>query len=175
LYSRRRAVVNPFTSLHINLHTALDQSGISFAVGGFDISLNEHQTGAFASHWKPHAWVIVGETDYIFGKQRFIAHFPRAQDTVPRPVLTRAWDGNLRAIAYALKGKFHRRITLVPEITTEGQKKRRNVRYRDLRVGQKVELLIELDRIGLRRRLFLKGVEVIEQEEDVKLRKLSES
>jgi hypothetical protein len=168
--------MNPFHTLKGQLGTALDNSGIKFAVGGFDISLNEHEAGAFSPHWKPHASLFIHDAYIRVAGAWLRAHFPKEKSAVPSPVKTYAWDGNLRAIAYALKGNFHRRITLASTTNAEGQRQRRNVRYRDLKAEQKVELLIALNRIGLYRRLFLHGAELVvdDDEDDVLIGKPSE-
>lgn len=156
--------MSPFHALKILVRTALKQSNINLAVGGFDISINEHETGAFTPHWKPHAWIFVPESELLFGNQQLRAHFPSNKTTVPSPFKAYPWNGNLAAIAYALKGSFQRRVTLAAKTNPIGSKKRRNVRYRDLRARQKLELLIALDRGGLQCRVFLHGAKLVEED-----------
>ena len=36
---------------------------IEQAIGGFDISANEHVNSKFAPHWRPHAWFFVSTKD----------------------------------------------------------------------------------------------------------------
>jgi hypothetical protein len=42
---------DPFRSLRSLLDSSLAAAQIDVAIGGFDLSLNEHHTGGFASHW----------------------------------------------------------------------------------------------------------------------------
>lgn len=165
--------MSPFHTLNIQLRADLKDGLIEFAVGGFDISFNEHETRSFATHWKPHAWLFVPTAQLLWGYQRLRAHFPRDKSTVPFPFKTYLWDGNPSAIAYALKGEFQRRTTLA-SVASHGLRRRRNVRYRALRSKQKVELLIALDRIGLHGRLFLKGAKAVEVDGEVKIRRANE-
>lgn len=148
--------MSPFKDLDRQLRAALRKARISLAIGGFDISMNEHQSGVFTPHWKPHAWVFVSEQEVLAKEKVLRAEFPKEKEAVPKPVMIKNWDGDIRAIAYATKAMFNRRVSLPRQQGKDGgATKRKNVRYRDLRAHQKMELLLALDRIGLRRRLFL--------------------
>ncbi len=52
-----------FLPLRHRLHRALRAAGIRQAIGGFDISANEHANGEFASHWRPQA---IGDAKALF-------------------------------------------------------------------------------------------------------------
>jgi hypothetical protein len=133
--------------------------------------MNEHETRDFPPHWKPHAWLFIPISKFYGYKLR--PHFPKDKNTVPRPLVKYLWDGNPSAIAYALKGNFQRRTTLGSRVNSVGFRTRRNVRYRNLRPKQKVELLIAMNRMGLRGRVFLKGAKMAEVDGNVKIRKLA--
>jgi hypothetical protein len=47
-----------FERLRRHFRAALKAAAIRLAIGGFDISMNEHQDGKFVSHWRPHAWIL---------------------------------------------------------------------------------------------------------------------
>ena len=47
-----------FQRLRSHLRVSLKVAGIRQAIGGFDISMNEHQDGKFVPHWRPHAWIL---------------------------------------------------------------------------------------------------------------------
>ena len=53
--------MTPFEPIADQLIEAIEAAKISKAIGGFDITLNEHQKGKFAPHWQPHAWILVPE------------------------------------------------------------------------------------------------------------------
>jgi hypothetical protein len=155
--------MTPFEPIAGQLVDAIEAAGISKAIGGFDITLNEHQKGKFPPHWQPHAWILVPKKEIRRRHMTFRKHFPKAIPTVCKPMMIKRFDGNLAGIAYALKGDFSRRVSLPKERRKNGAtKKRRNVRYRPLRARQKLELMLMLDRIGLESRVFLYGVEVID-------------
>jgi hypothetical protein len=154
--------VTPFELIAGQLIEAIEAARISKAIGGFDITLNEHQKGKFAPHWQPHAWILVPRGEIRRGDKIFRSHFPKAIPRVRRPVMIKRFNGNLAGIAYALKGDFSRRVSLPKARRRDGKGRSRNVRYRPLRARQKLELMLMLDRIGLESRVFLYGVEVID-------------
>jgi hypothetical protein len=154
--------VTPFEPIAGQLIEAIEAARISKAIGGFDITLNEHQKRKFAPHWQPHAWIFVLKKEIRLGEEAFRAQFPQAIPRVRRPVMIKRFNGNLAGIAYALKGDFSRRISLPKARRRDGKGRSRNVRYRPLRARQKLELMLMLDRIGLESRVFLFGVVVID-------------
>ena len=156
--------MNAFTEIGKQLILAFKAANITHALGGFDISINEHLTGDFAPHWRPHAWIFIKSRELTKkAERRLRKHFPADPLLIPKPVMIKRFNRSLTAIAYALKGDFQRRVTLPKNTNRDGStKKRRNVRYRPLRAKQKLELLMMLDRIGLESRVFLYGVEVID-------------
>ena len=154
--------MTPFEPIADQLIEAIEAAKISKAIGGFDITLNEHQKRKFAPHWQPHAWILVPKKEIRRRHMTFRKHFPKAIPTVCKPVMIKRFNGNLAGIAYALKGDFSRRISLPKARRRDGKGRSRNVRYRPLRARQKLELMLMLDRIGLESRVFLYGVEVID-------------
>jgi len=157
--------MNPFSKVGEQLISAFKAIRITHAVGGFDVSINEHLTGDFPAHWRPHAWIFLrkGELSRKAEKE-FRDQFPKDPLMVPKPVMIKRFDRNLAALAYALKGDFQRRVTLPRSTERDGSNKtRRNVRYRPLRARQKLELLLMLDRVGLEDRLFGYGMKVAER------------
>jgi hypothetical protein len=156
--------VSPFEPLREQLVEALKATGISRAIGGFDITMNEHQTESFDPHWQPHAWIFVPRREIRRREKTFREYFPKTKPAVRRPVMIKRFNRNLAGIAYAMKGDFSRRVSLPRQRRRNGKtKKRRNVRYRPLRAAQKVELMLMLDQIGLESRVFLYGVEMIDK------------
>ena len=141
-----------FLPLRHRLHRALRSAGIRQAIGGFDISMNEHVNGKFASHWRPHAWVFVATKDPKELKVCLKKEFPLSNQ-VRRPVQVVPFDYSLTGLAYAMKGDFSRRVSL-PRKRKGDLIIRRNTRNRPLRSMQKVELAVALHDAGLVDRLF---------------------
>jgi hypothetical protein len=157
--------MNPFTKVGERLIAAFKAIKISHAIGGFDISINEHLTGDFPAHWRPHTWIFLRKGELSRkGEKELRDQFPNDPLMIPKPVMIKRFDRNLAAIAYALKGDFQRRVTLPRSAERDGSTKtRRNVRYRHLRARQKVELLLMLDRVGLEGRVFAYGMRVAQR------------
>jgi hypothetical protein len=153
-----------------HLRVALRGAGIHTAVIGLDCSYNEDlrppQDGLepFETHLTVHAWAFIPAREFEAARSELQRFFPRTE-TVPRPIYARDFDGELAGIAYGYKTTFARRQTLPRVVSSEGQtNRRRNTRVRPLRSQQLVELLITLHRAGLRKRLFLKGVKIAEDD-----------
>jgi hypothetical protein len=133
-----------FQPLRHQLHFALMAAGIRQAIGGFDISMNEHENSKFACHWRPHAWVFVATKDPKGLKVCLKKEFS-ASKQVKRPVEAVPFDYSLTGLAYAMKTDFSRRVSL-PRKKKGHLMIRRNTRNRPLRSMQKVELALALHR-----------------------------
>jgi hypothetical protein len=141
---------------------ALERAGVTWFIGGSDWSFNEHKTGRYQPHWSHHMCGITEIDDPADLKRRLLEQFP-ATNAIPRPVKVQVWDGSRRALRYAMKRRFWRRIG-----GDDGQRHdKRNNRVRTCRVTDKQplrskerrELLLHLDQIGLTGRLFLRWVQ----------------
>ena len=149
-----------FGELSRRVRRALRAARIPWALGGFDVSVNEHRDGRFPPHYRPHLWMFVPGLAFERGDRVFRSFFPISA-SVRRPVVAKAFDGDLRALAYALKPNFTRRVTLPRERLADGAIARRNTRGRPLRAAQKLELGVALDALGPTRRIFLHGARLI--------------
>lgn len=93
-------------------------------------------------------------------KRRFLK-----TDAVPRPVQVVQWDGRSRALRYALKANFQRRIGRDDGnrfSTKKGTNRTCRVTEKQrLRSMDKRELLLNLDQIGLQGRLLLRCAQFI--------------
>jgi hypothetical protein len=145
-----------FERLRRHLQVALKATKIRQAIGGFDISMNEHENGKFVPHWRPHAWILVATKNprrlRKHLKERFLA-----SKRVRRPLRIVRYDGSPKALAYALKTDFSRRVSLPRKRIGDSIMTRRNTRNRPLRAPQKVELALALDQAGLADRVFQFG------------------
>ena len=152
-----------FQRLRRHLRFSLQAAGIRHALGGFDISMNEHQDGKFVPHWRPHAWILISTKNPKGLRNHLKTRFP-ASKRVRRPLRIARYDGSPTALAYALKTDFWRRVSL-PRKRTALMTTRRNTRNRPLRSAQKVELALALHRTGLADRVFqLGGASVLSDE-----------
>jgi hypothetical protein len=162
-------LINPFElfePLSRHLQQALLRAGVRQAIGGFDISANEHACGSFSPHYRPHAYVFVPTNQFTRAERAFRAFFP-ISNAVRRPVVARNFDGRRNGLAYAWKRDFQRRITLPRHRLSDGTIVRRNTRDRPLRALQKVELALALHRLGLGARVFLHGLRIASAQDKI--------
>lgn len=136
-------------SLKYQLKRSLARNGITLAIGGVDVSLNEHQ-GDEAPRWTFQFWLILRDVNTEW-RSAVRALYPRTL-RAPRPVRIESWDGRAEAIAYMLKPNFVRRISIT------GKNGRANTRHERLRQTEKAELAAYLDKTGLASRTFLLGI-----------------
>lgn len=153
---------DPFAILRDQLHAAFHAAGISMAIGGFDLSANEHHDGVFRPHYRPQGWFFVRASEFRAGEKVFRSYFPRST-TVPRPVRALKWDGRVNACAYCLKPNFWRRVTVEVEDNDRGYRK--SVQRRPLRVAQVVETTLMLDRLRPTTRMIVYGLRFVRNED----------
>ena len=125
-----------FRGIRKRLIEALDYLGLP-ALGGFDVSGNEHQAHTFGPHWMPHAWIIAPGRRARQVNADLGEWFP-ATDTVPRPLHTKRFDGDPLGFAYALKPDFARRISLEPRTPAKTAGGRRSAPGRSRSGGRSV-------------------------------------
>ena len=138
------------------------------AVGGFDISLNTHESDAFEPYWAPHVLIMAPARRLLRLGQDFRPWFPAGDDT-PRPVRMSKFDGEARGFAYALKPDFSRRISLEPRLLADGSRSTFGTRGKPIGGASRVELALALDRAGLDARLFMRGYELVTSGGDVEI------
>ena len=138
------------------------------AVGGFDVSLNEHEAEEFAPYWAPHAFILVPSRPMRRREARFREWFLGDAQT-PRPIFIQEFDGRSAARAYALKPDFCGRVTLLPRRRADGSRSTFGTRTKPIWGPQRVELALALDRAGLAARLFLCGYELVASRGHVKI------
>jgi hypothetical protein len=155
-----------FDETRRRLRRALEDVNVP-AVGGFDISLNEHETEEFAPYWAPHAFILVPARPLRRREARFRQWFLGDAQT-RRPIFIQEFDGRSAGRAYAVKPDFSRRVTLLPRPRADGS---RSFGTRTIPIWgpQRVELALALDRAGLDARLFLCGYELVASRGDVEI------
>lgn len=138
-----------------DIASKLAESRLSFAFGGIDFSLNEHQDGKFDPYWAPHVWLVVSNVMYERWSVLLSAVFPKSR-TILRPMRIQAWNGKRRALGYALKYNFDRRISYTTARSyLNGVRECRNTRKDKLRSSERFELYSYLDQISIGSRIFL--------------------
>lgn len=140
------------------LHKGFSAAGLGFVVGGLDFSFNEVE-GSAAGSLSIHFWGLGLDSEVSIGRSKLKASFPAIEPGTPRPVKTPAFNGSSKAIAYAYKDDFQRRVSVVSARQSTGSSSR-NTRDRSMRVHQKARLWVKLDRLGLLGRLILIGVDL---------------
>ena len=154
-----------FDETRRRLRRALEDVNVP-AVGGFDVSLNEHEAEEFAPYWAPHAFILVPARPLRRREARFREWFLGDAQT-PRPIFIQDFDGRRAGRAYAFKPEFSRRITLLPRTRADGSRSTFGTRTTPIWGPHRVELALALDRAGLHARLFLCGYELIASRGDV--------
>ncbi len=138
---------------------ALYDCKIPFAIGGLDFSFNEDKEGRFLPHWSPHFWLSVPSYNRSRWEILLRRSFPKSI-AVPRPIRTAPWDGSRRALGYAVKTDFQRRITYdKPMAYRDSWRMCRNSRKDRLRAAERVELYQSLHHISPSARIILLGVD----------------
>jgi hypothetical protein len=143
--------------LQDSVKKVLKTSGVKLALGGLDLSFNEDQEHRFKPHWAPQLWLLLPASKSHRWEPALRAKFPTS-DVVPRPVKIQLWDRDLSALGYALKTRFHRRVSYEQEKPYRDETRIcRNTRSLPLRAKERLELYQFLDQVGLARRVFLLG------------------
>lgn len=136
----------------------------ALAYGGVDLTYNVDARGGgsgknpkrFKPHWRPHLQLILRENDWKKVQKAVRSAFPRKR-MIPRPVVVKRIDAAGASEAYLLKRLWERDCGARRETyTCEGSNsKGTNTRQKKLRVEERLDLLIMLDRLGLAERLVL--------------------
>lgn len=128
----------------------LRKVGVTHAIGGLDISANEHDIGGFEPHWQPHFWLLAPKDEVKQAKPQFSKQLVPTE-WVPKPHKALTFDGNLAGLAYGLKRTFDRRVSY------QAPDGKINTRCRKLRIQQEREALQVLDEVGFSERLVFLG------------------
>ena len=151
-------------------HGAFDQVGLSWAFGGIDVSLNIYkghpraiqQNGSFRPFFQFHLYAFAPFAAAHHAKPRLKQLFPATKVTkVPVQVSPQPYDGHPAGLAYAMKPQFTRRFTVPAHEGENGEKVRQDTRDKPLTIEEKVQLATMLHLLGPWGRLFLHGVEVV--------------
>lgn len=154
---------------------ACRKADIGFSFGAVDFSYNEDDppngsNAPIPARLVVHLWAFAKAREVEAARKILKKSFPKTAKAA-KPVKAYPYDGNLQAIAYAFKGDFSRRVKVPAEVDEDGKTlSRQNTRLRPLRVGQKVELAVLLNRLGLYDRLILRDIEFVQAPAGIRLR-----
>jgi hypothetical protein len=154
-------------------HAAFENVGVSWAIGGFDVSYNVF--GSSANH-KDHPAATSGKFQPFFHFHVY-GHAPFHELHAAKPLLKemfpatktnkntvrispRPFDGHLASLAYAMKPDFCRRFTILAHESEGGIWERQDSRDKPLRVSERVLLALMLHLLGPGGRFFLHGTEL---------------
>ncbi len=134
----------------------LRSSGVEFACGGADFSVNEASESPNSKWIQGQFWMLMPAPRGTWKKD--IKGLINASGKVKRPLKLKPFDGDPAALAYALKSTFARRVSYFDEnAARQDRQGSANTRVRPLRGEGWLALMIFLDRIGLDARLFMVG------------------
>jgi hypothetical protein len=160
-------------SLQDGVKKVLRANGVKLALGGLDLSYNEHRDHRFAPHWAPQYWLLLPTSNRHRWEPALRSLSP-SSDVVPRPLKILRWDRDLAALGYALKTRFKRRESYEHERPyRDGTRICRNTRSLPLRAKERLELFQFLDQVGLAARVFLLGARPTRTEAGISIVRLS--
>jgi hypothetical protein len=117
----------------------------------------------FTDHWRPHLQILMRKRDWKQAEEAFRKEFPR-RALISFPVVMRELDLNPASEAYLFKRLWEREYTGRRETYARYRGTRQHpetcTRQRKLRVEERLDQLIFLDRLGLNGRLVLANCEL---------------
>jgi hypothetical protein len=147
-----------------NWRDALRKADVLWFIGGIDYSFNEHAEGRYKSYWAEHGYAFTPSNNLANLKNLLRERFP-SSDTTPRPIKIKQWDGDSKALRYALKPNMHRRIASDKakrhDRKNGGNRRCRTTTKQRLTSKQRIRLALHLDNIGIAGRLFLRGAQFV--------------
>ena len=145
------------------LKYTLDKAKVAWVIGCLDYSVNFHEADRYEPHWCVHLHAFT-VTDDPKALRRHLVEAAKKTDAAPRPVWVKPWDGDAKAIRYALKTTFHRREGIDDakrfDRKTGESRTCRATNTQRLLAAEKLELTLHLDRIGWEGRLFMRHAQL---------------
>ena len=133
---------------------------VHWMAGGIDLSLNDDTQKDQGIAWQPQLYGFADATN-VAALSKVLRDTYSPTKKAPRPVQIKECDGSARAISYALKTEFVRRIAYRTIVgPPDNRRKCWHTRKVSLRPVEHVRAMLWLERIGLAGRLFLRGVRV---------------
>jgi hypothetical protein len=154
---------------------ARETDGLTWMVGGVDLSLNDDSQKSLGIAWQPQIYAIAQATE---GKGSFenLRKSHKSNQFAKRPVQVKTYDGSTKAVAYAYKPDFLLRIAYEKVRFRFGEPKTCwETRKVSLRPKGHVQAMLWMNKVGLVGRLLLVGVRMTRIGDSVglvKIRKL---
>jgi hypothetical protein len=135
---------------------AFNQTGVRFACGGTDFSVNEEADNPGSKWLQGQFWALLEAERGPW--EKVVKALINASGVIRRPLTIRAFDGDNAGLAYVLKTTFARRVGYFDDNALRQDRRGcSNTRLRLLRGESWLSLMVFLDRIGLDARLFMLG------------------
>jgi hypothetical protein len=138
------------------LKYALDQAGVTIAIGGIDFSYNEDRKGRYRPFWSPHFYLITSITNKR-RVGRILKTFFKETKSIPRPIKIPDFDNSEERRSYAFKNVFKRRIGKKDKKRPDGRTCR-NTSKDKLRAAERLELFTFLGQAGFASRFIFRNV-----------------
>lgn len=129
----------------------------------------------FTDHWRPHLQIIMRKRDWQQAERAFRVEFPR-RALISFPVVKKDLDLNPASEAYLFKRLWEReyqgRRETYSRMRPGKQVSETNSRPDRLRVEERLDQLIFLDRLGLNGRLVLANCEIKKTREGLRIKRI---
>ncbi len=146
--------------------------GLAWMAGGIDLSLNDDTAKGGGVYWQPQFFGFAAVTDPGALAKVLRDRFA-ATKAMLRPVQIKSCDGSTKAISYALKPEFVRRIAYRTEVGPPGDRRKCwTTRKVSLRPREHVRAMLWMHKVGLGGRMFLHGLRMTRTGDSVGLVKI---
>ena len=133
-------------------------NGLAWMTGGIDLSLNDDTQKKLDIAWQPQFYGFA-DVPSVETLSKMLRDTYSPIKFVPRPIRIQECDGSARAISYAFKTEFVRRVAYRAIVgPPENRRKCWHTRKVSLRPVEHVQAMLWMHNVGLAGRLFLKGV-----------------
>jgi hypothetical protein len=131
----------------------MKMAAVKAALLGVDFSFNDNRKKRNGTeYWQPHIHGVMWLRDVDAVVKALKKLFPKS-NTVNTPVQVKVYDGTAKGAAYCFKTYFERRVAVRKE-DHPTRKPFWTTKYYPLRVRQRNELALFLDKIGMRARVL---------------------
>ena len=149
--------LNP-VSVKRSISATINKSNVTWVVGGIDLSLNDDTQKNQEIAWQPQLYAIAQVTDLDILSTALSDKY-KSTKIVRRPVQAKKCDGTARAISYAFKTQFVRRVAYRTKVGPPGNRRKCwHTRKVFLCPSEHVHALLWMHSVGFSGRLFLHGL-----------------
>jgi hypothetical protein len=150
-------------------------NALSWIAGGIDLSLNDDTQKNQGTGWQPQLYAIAHVTD-LKALSTVLSDKYKSTKTVRRPIYIKECDGSARAISYAFKTQFVRRVAYRKKVGDHNNRRKCwDTRKISLRPTEHVQALLWMHSVGFSGRLFLQGLRMTRTGKNVGLAKVTKT